>query len=60
MANKAQRVANFNRHMRTFEYMQRLIIAGIDKRAKENAADEDVMDEHYVGSNSEGERCWTF
>jgi molybdopterin synthase catalytic subunit len=48
------------RNMRTFEYMQRKLIAAIDKRAKENAVEADVANKHYVGTTSEGERCWSF
>jgi len=48
------------RNMRTFEYMQNKLIAGIDKRAKENHADEDVMVKHHTDTNSEGERTWSF
>jgi len=58
-------VANANaarnaRNMRTFEYMQRKLIAGIDRRSKENHADEDVMVKHHTNTNSKGERTWTF
>jgi len=48
------------RNMHTFEYMQRKLIAAIDKRAKENPAGEDVMVKHHTTTNSEGERTWTF
>lgn len=48
------------RNMRTSEYMQDKLIAGIDRRARENRADEDVMAKHHTDTNSEGERTWSF
>jgi len=60
MANAAA-VATNNRNIKRFEYMQKNILAGIDKRARTGEFDaENVMSKHFSGANEDGERTWTF
>lgn len=61
MANP-QRVARANRNMRIFDNMQKMILKGIDKHVKKKKEVEEagVMSQHYVKTNEEGERLWSF
>jgi len=56
----AATLAQYNRHLRTFEYMQDKILTGIDKRARMKETDVNVMSKHLSGVNEDGERTWTF
>lgn len=59
MATRAT-LAKYNRQMQTFEYNIRKLLNDIDRRAKTNEADEDVMEKNLVNTNEDGSRCWSF
>jgi transcriptional regulator NrdR family protein len=56
----AAKLAQYNRHLRTFEYMQEKLLAGIERHSHTKEVEADAISKHLSDVNEDEERTWTF